>query len=163
MVPVNENVDLGHILQGLPLRMPDDYIFFLNSTVANFWFHNERAKEVIVEELENIEQGIVLDKPKLKELGIDKIGSEYGELLFALKEGGVFFPDFYRRRKPPKGMHCYAFSSYDKPPFIVYSPGVSYNSNKDVKARFIDVMPTILDLLDLPIPSTCEGRSLLKG
>lgn len=163
MVPVREHVDLLSLFKRLPVKTPEDYIVFLNSTVASFWFNNEKAEELVTEELGKIEQGMVLDKPKLKELGIDEIGSEYGDLLFALKEGSVFFPDFYRRRKPPKGMHGYAFAAYDKPPFIIYSPGISYSSSQDTNARFIDVMPTILDLLNLPIPSTCEGRSLLGG
>jgi len=162
MVPVKGHVDLISLLRGLPVRIPEEYIVFLNSTVANFWFGTNKVREMVTKELGNIEQGMVLDKPKLKELGIDGIGAEYGDLLFALKEGYVFFPDFYRRRKLPKGMHGYAFVTYDKPPFIIYSPGTSYESKQGVSARFIDVMPTILDLLDIPISSTCEGRSLLR-
>lgn len=163
MVPVTGHVDLISLFRRLPVRIPEDYIVFLNSTVANFWFGTNRVRKIVTKELGNIEQGMVLDKPKLEELGIDGIGAEYGDLLFALKEGHVFFPDFYRRREPPKGMHGYAFVTYDKPPFIIYSPGTSYELDQDVSARFIDVMPTILELLNLPIPPTCEGRSLLRG
>ncbi len=163
MVPVKGHVDLMNILKRLPVKIRQDYIVFLNSTVAGFWFKSQQAKDLIIEELGKIEPGMILDKSKLGQLEIDKIGSEYGDLLFALKEGHVFLPDFYRRRKPPKGMHGYAFTTYDKPPFIIYSPGASYNSAQNVNARFIDVMPTILDLLDLPVPSTCEGKNLLEG
>lgn len=163
MSPVKEHVDLMSSLRGLPLRVPEDYILFLNSTVASFWFGNDRAKEIISKELEKNNHGIVLNEPKLKELELDEIGSEYGELLFALGEGKVFFPDFYRRKRPPKGMHGYAYAAYDRPPFIIYSPGIAYSSGRDAKARFIDVMPTILDLLNLPVPSTCEGKSLLRS
>lgn len=162
MTPVKGQFDLMSLLKGLPVGIPEDYVFFLNSTVASFWFSNDKAKEIIVEELCKIEQGMVLDKPRLEELEIENISTEYGDLLFALKEGNVFFPDFYRKRKLPKGMHGYAFSTYDKPPFIIYSPGISYNLRQDVNARYIDVMPTMLDLLNLPIPATCEGKSLLK-
>jgi len=163
MVPVKGHVDLLSLLERLPVKMPRDYIAFLNSTVASFWFRTEGAKGIITGELRRVKQGMILGETELKALEIDRIGYEYGELLFALKEGNVFFPDFYRRRKPPKGMHGYAFSTYDKPPFIIYSPGISYDVSQNAKARFIDVMPTILDLLNLPIPSTCEGKSLLKG
>ncbi len=161
MNPVKGHVDLRGILNKLPLKVARDYIVFLNSTVASFWLNNDKAKEIIIEELEKIKPGIILDNQKLKELGIDKIGPEYGELLFALREGYVFFPDFYRRRTPPKGMHGYAFSTYDKPPFIICSPDTSYSLNQQSGAEFINVMPTILDLLNLPVPSSCEGKSLL--
>lgn len=163
MVPVKGHVDLLSLLERLPVKMPRDYIAFLNSTVASFWFRTEGAKGIITGELRRVKQGMILGETELKELEIDRIGHEYGELLFALKEGNVFFPDFYRRRKPPKGMHGYVFPTYDKPPFIIYSPGISYDVSQKANARFIDVMPTILDLLNLPIPSTCEGKSLLKG
>jgi len=162
MTPIKGHVDLLGLLKRLPVKIRQDYIVFLNSTVASFWFNNEKAKDIIVEELGKIEPGIILDNARLKELGVDKIGTEYGDLLFALKAGNVFFPDFYRKRKPPKGMHGYAFSTYDKPPFIIYSPDTSYRLQPAVKAELIDVMPTILDLLNLPAPSTCEGKSLLK-
>jgi len=163
MVPVREHVDLMNMLERLPIKIQHDYIVFLNSTVANFWFRNQKAKDLIIAELGKVEQGIILDKPNLKELGIDGIGPEYGDSIFALKEGSVFFPDFYRKRKLPKGMHGYAFAVYDKPPLIVYSPATTYTLRPVVKAEFIDIMPTLLDLLEIPIPSTCEGKSLLKS
>lgn len=163
MVPVKEHVDITSLLERLPVKMVEDYIMFLNSTVASFWFSNEKAKQIITEALGKVKTGVVLDETKLKELEIEKIGAEYGELLFTLKEGNVFFPDFYRRRKPPKGMHGYAFPTYDKPPFIIYTPGTSYKTGQNVNTRFIDVMPTVLDLLNLPATSTCVGKSLLKS
>ena len=162
MSPVRGHVDLMGLLGRLAGRVPQDYVFFLNSTVANFWFSTGAARKRVAEELGRIEPGIILDGAKLEKLGLSRIGAEYGELLFALKEGYVFFPDFFRRRQPPKGMHGYAFPSYDKPPFILYTPGVSYGSPPS-PARFIDVMPTILDLLRVPIPPSCQGRSLLPG
>lgn len=162
MTPVKSHIDLMSILERLPIKMGKDYILFLNSTVANFWFSSQKAKDLVMEELEKIEPGVILDKSKLKELEIDKVGSEYGESFFALNEGNVFFPDFYRRRRPPKGMHGYAFATYDKPPFVIYPSDISSISGQNADARFIDVMPTILDLLSLPVPSSCEGRSLLK-
>ncbi|MFC2067155.1 alkaline phosphatase family protein [Chloroflexota bacterium] len=163
MVPVERQINLMDALERLPIKMGEDYILFLNSTVANFWFKSQKGKSLIVEALGKIEPGAILDRAKLKELKIDKVGAEYGELFFALKEGNVFFPDFYRRRKPPKGMHGYAFSTYDNPPFVIYSPDISAKLNQGSEAEFIDVMPTILDLLNLPIPPSCEGKSLLKS
>lgn len=163
MVPVREHIDIVSLLKGLPVKMPGDYIMFLNSTVACFWFGNGRAREIISEALGRVAAGTVLNEANLKELEINKIGTEYGELLFALKEGKVFFPDFYRRRKSPKGMHGYAFLTYDRPLFIINSPVSPNKSTESIDARFIDVMPTVLDLLEVPVPESCEGRSLLQG
>lgn len=161
MTPITRQVNLPTRLARLPLEIRRDYILFLNSTVAGFWFKNAQAREFITKELGSIEQGVVLDKPALQALGIDEIGSEYGELLFALKEGTVFFPDFYRRRRPPRGMHGAAYSSYDRPPFIVYAPAASRTMEKGLAGELIDLVPTVLDLLGVPAPASCEGKSLL--
>ena len=163
MSPVTEHCNLMQVLGKLPLKMPKDYLVFLNSTVANFWFMSDAARKMVAAELSKVPHGQILSETQLKELDIDNVGSEYGELLFALNEGAVFFPDFYRRRTPPKGMHGYAYTTYSKLPFIIHSPGITYKSPPVTGSKFVDVMPTILDLLDIPIPITCEGKSMLEG
>lgn len=162
MGPVFNTINLFDVLNELPVNMPDDYVLLLNSTVASFWFKSKKAKEIIGNTLKNVGFGDILDKPKLKELGIDKIGYEYGELIFALKEGYVFFPDFYRKNIAPKGMHGYAYPTYDAPILLIYSPNPSVNIERREIIQYIDIMPTVLDLLGLPIPSTCEGKGLDK-
>ena len=162
MSPVFDNINLFDMLDKLPVKNPDDYIFFLHSTVACFWFKNNKAKTIINNALENVEFGSVLDRSKLEEVGIDKIGSEYGELIFALKRGYTFFPDFYRKKSAPKGMHGFAYQSYDTPILIIYSSNSSANFERRDVVQHVDIMPTVLDLLKLPIPSTCEGKSLIK-
>lgn len=162
MSPVFDTINLFNMLDKLSVKMPEDYLLFLHSTVACFWFKSEKAKKIISEILENVEFGNILDKPKLKELGIDKIGFEYGELIFALKEGYVFFPDFYRKNTVPKGMHGYAYPTYDTPILIIYLFNSLANIEKREIVQHVDIVPTVLDLLGLPIPSTCDGKSLIR-
>jgi predicted AlkP superfamily pyrophosphatase or phosphodiesterase len=161
MTPVNEYVDLTGILKKLPIKLGEDYMLFLNSTVACLWPSTSSTRTILIEELGKLKYGIVLDKTRLQELQMDEIGPEFGEILFALNEGVAFFPDFYRRRTPPRGMHGYAYSNYDRPVLIIHSPDNSYKTTNIAGARMVDVMPTILDLLSLPTPATSEGKSLL--
>ena len=161
MSPVKHYVNFFKFLDRLPYKIPDDYIFFLGSTVANFLFFDPKAKEKIVDLLSRANFGKVLTGPQLAELGIDKVGTEYGELIFALKEGCVFFPDFYRKSIPPKGMHGYSHSTYDSPILLIYASDLSTTYDTERIAQHIDIMPTILDVLDLPIPRTVDGKSLL--
>jgi hypothetical protein len=88
-------------------------------------------------------------KDKIK-LGINEIGMEYyGEEIFAAKEYYVFFPEFYHTRSPPKGMHGYAYNSYDMPICIMYGKASNNNMTKQI-ASFIDLPLIILSLLNLP-------------
>lgn len=162
MSPVVDTVDLQAMLGRLPIAVVDDYFVFLNSTVASFWFRNVHARKTVTDMLAQVELGQTLGHKDLEELGIDRIGSEYGELLFAVNEGVACFPDYYRKRVPPKGMHGYAYSSYDSPVMLVYPYTALGSFERRQAARHIDIMPTVLDLLNVPIPPTCEGRSVLK-
>ena len=158
---VSNHVNLTNILKKTSLNMSEDYIVFLDSTVARFWFFNNNAKNRIINEISQLTCGKILNKHELINFNIDNIGYEYGELFFALNEGYVFHPDFFRRHNPPKGMHGYAYPN-DKPVLIIKSPdkGVTYTTQSE--AQLTDILPTVLDLLEIPIPITCEGTSLLE-
>lgn len=162
MSPVNYTINLQKTLNQLPLEIGSDYLFFLDSTMARFWFFNERARKLISGTLNALDCGQILSKHELQKLCIDNISSEYGELFFALKTGYAMFPDFFRKHTPPKGMHGYAFPTQDAPIMIIYAPSdlISFKRKKIV--RYVDIMPTILELFNLPIPKTCEGVSLLN-
>ncbi len=162
MNPVSYNLNLLRILDRLPLKMGNDYLVFLDSTMARFWFFSERATKLIVKALLTLNCGKILEKDDLKKLGIDNVGREYGHLIFAMKEGHTVFPDFFRKFHPPKGMHGYAFPSYDAPILMIYNLGLGIEFKRKEVVRYVDIMPTILELFDLPIPKTCEGASLLS-
>lgn len=161
MSPVTHQINLLKALDKLPISLRKDFLVFLDSTMARFWFFNDRATKLIVEALSTLNCGQILEKGDLEKLGIDKVGMEYGQLIFALKEGYTIFPDFFRKHSPPKGMHGYAFPSYDAPILLVHIPSLGIVFKRKKVARYIDIMPTVLELLALPIPKTCEGVSLL--
>lgn len=158
MTEVKKTIDVMHELEELNLIMPNDYIMFLDSAMARFWFFNQKARIKIMDKLSDIQYGYILDNSNLEQLGIDKVGCCYGEEIFALEEGYTIFPDFFRRGSPPKGMHGYAFES-DNNILVISSPKIDLKRRK--KAYFVDLVPTVLDLMGLPIPHLCEGSSLL--
>ncbi len=154
MSPVKEYCDLTEMLKSLPLTAEKDYLFFLDSTMARFWFENKRSKELITEALSRSKQGRILASNDLCHFHIDKLGREQGELIFVLKDYFCIYPDFFRRHTKPKGMHGYAFPEHDKP--VLVSPNLTHPHSK---VQFVDIMPTVLKLLDITIPSSCEGQS----
>jgi len=160
MTPISHQADITGVLRNLPIDLGKDYLFFLDSTVARFWFFNEKAKKLVSERLSSLRCGKILDTSDMRMLGINEIGPEYGELFFAMKERYIVYPDFFRKHRPPMGMHGYAFSTFDTPILIAYTSNATIDFKRSNNVRFIDVMPSILELLGLPVPKTCEGASL---
>lgn len=160
MTPISNQVDIMGIMKDLPIDLGKDYLFFLDSTIARFWFFNEKTKKLVSDRLSSLSCGKILDASDMKMLGINEIGPEYGELFFAMNERWVIYPDFFRKHRPPMGMHGYAFSTFDTPILIAYSSNSKIVFNRRNNVRFIDVMPSILDLIGLQVPKTCEGASL---
>ena len=161
MSPVNSRINLLKTLDQLPLALGNDYLVFLDSTMARFWFFNEKAEDLISGALNALACGRILREHDLEKLCIDKVGREYGELIFALEDGFAMFPDFFRKHEPPRGMHGYAFPTHDAPILMIRAPNISVGLKRKEAVRFIDVMPTILKIFNLEIPTTCEGVSLL--
>jgi len=159
MTPVFNTIDLIHFLEKNGFKYGKQYIAFIGATYASFWFRNEEYKNIIKEKLNMLGVGKFLTPSDKIKLGIDGVSEKYGEEIFAIREHYVFFPEFYHRRVAPRGMHGYAFSRYDMPIFLMYGD-ISVTRRKD-KIDFIDIMPTILRLLDLPVPSHIKGRPLL--
>jgi predicted AlkP superfamily pyrophosphatase or phosphodiesterase len=159
MVPVFSTHDLLGFLEGKGHKFGRDYMAFVGATYTSFWFNNQEIKQAIKEDLHTLEFGRLLTFDDKVKLGLNSIGTEYGEAIFVNNDHSVSFPEFYHRRKPPAGMHGYAFSKYDSPIFLLHSDleGARNIGNID----FVDIMPTILRLFNLPLPSYVEGRSIL--
>lgn len=154
MVEVHKIVDLWKDLMKLDIKPIEDYMFFLNSPMARFWFKNESAKKEIINFLESLDYGHIItrDELRLLELPAD---DKYGELIFWLKEGFHICPDFYHSSKL-KGMHGYIDKVY-KTPFIISHKNFNVNLKN---GKLKDIAPTLLDLLGIS-QEVMEGESLL--
>jgi predicted AlkP superfamily pyrophosphatase or phosphodiesterase len=157
MVPVKGYVDILSMLTKLPLKICKDYILFVDSTIVRFWFKNQNTKQRIQIFLSEIKQGKVLESSTLRSLHVP-YSIEYGDLVFALDEGYVFYPDFFRSHQKVRGMHSYYAVTYDNPVLLFYPSDILRKGASLV--RHIDIMPTVLSLLGIDIPDTVEGISL---
>jgi predicted AlkP superfamily pyrophosphatase or phosphodiesterase len=159
MVPVSCYVNLLKLLRKIPLMIRKDYLFFLDSTMARFWFSSQSAYNIIESVLSDLKYGFLLSDEDLRRANLPVNKEEYGMLIFALKERTVINPDFFHKNTLVKGMHSYFNSKYDNPIFAFFP--INYNIKKNT-LRFIDIMPTALKLLDVPIPETCEGEPVIR-
>jgi Type I phosphodiesterase / nucleotide pyrophosphatase len=108
MTLVHSNYDLVSRIDKLGFTMPEQYLSVYDSTMARFWFFDNRARQAILEELESTTCGRILKDDELEEVGILFPDRRYGELIFLLDPGWLLTQsDFNGPRWNPVGMHGY--------------------------------------------------------
>ena len=106
MANCDEFLDLRRQIEALPLQMAEDYAVVYDSTMARFWFFNDRARQLLVEALQRVPQGRIVPDSELKQLGTLFADHYFGELVFLVKEGVLIVPSHMGER-PIRGMHGY--------------------------------------------------------
>jgi len=104
MAPTRRTIDIEAILGPLELVAPRDYLYLLDSTMARFWFHSDRARSLVTEALARNAPGHWLGEIELVSLRAAFGDRRYGEAIFLLPEGCVIAPS-HMGRKAPQGMH----------------------------------------------------------
>ena len=162
MVKISNTVNIESKLLKSGLKVPEDYVYFLDSTQARFWFKNDTAKQKIIDILKEFEEfGEILDIEDYARLHIRYTHNKFGDLYFVIKEGAIIYPNFFQRTGITQGMHGYLPEVEDNwGAFIVF--GTRHQKNVEKPVEMVDIFPTILNLLHLPIPSSCEGESIFK-
>lgn len=108
MAPVTDRFDLVKEINALELNMPDDYLAVYDSTMARFWFFTDNARMRVNQCLEKQTCGRVLSDDEQRELGIYFLDRRYGEAIFLLNSGWMFYrSDFHSGNWLPTGMHGY--------------------------------------------------------
>jgi predicted AlkP superfamily pyrophosphatase or phosphodiesterase len=106
MANCDECLDLKARVEGLPLRVPDDFAVVYDSTMARFWFKHDHARLLITNLLRDIPQGRIVPDEELKALGALFPDREFGELIYLVKEGVLIVPSHMGER-PIRAMHGY--------------------------------------------------------
>lgn len=99
-------LDLQREIKALPLRIPADYAVVYDSTMARFWFFNQRAREMVADCLKKIPEGRIVPDEELAELGTLFPDRHFGELIFLAREGVLIVPSHMGARSI-HGMHGY--------------------------------------------------------
>lgn len=99
-------LDLRARIDALGLRMGLDYAVVYDSTMARFWFFEDKARRLITESLEGVSEGRILSDPELEELGTLFPDRHFGERIFLVDEGVLIVPSHMGDR-PIRAMHGY--------------------------------------------------------
>jgi hypothetical protein len=99
-------LDLKAKIDGLPVEMERDYAVVYDSTMARFWFFNERARDLVTRALNAVPQGRIVPDSELESLKALFEDRYFGELIFLVKEGTLIVPSHMGER-PIRAMHGY--------------------------------------------------------
>ena len=99
-------VDLQAWVGELELKVGVDYVVVYDSTMARFWFFNEKARDDVTACLGQVPQGRILPDAELKRLGALFPDRYFGELIFLMDEGVLIVPSHMGER-PIRAMHGY--------------------------------------------------------
>jgi hypothetical protein len=161
MTPVTRRVDVLGAVSGTGLRQPGDYLAFVDSTCARFWFETavaERAIRQTLEELDGIQGLEAQDRLRLR---LPSRRGVVGDLLALADSGTLLSPSYYHSESAvKKGMHGYVPSGPFAHAFaLLVGPGVGQMRRDDL--REVDYAPTLLDIWGLPSLRGIDGRSML--
>lgn len=104
MIRTTGTFDLMGLIGGLGSVVGKDYQVFYDSTMARFWFSNDRARTEIVSALSTLDCGAVLTDDDLRDEGILFDDRRFGELVFLMNPGVLIVPS-YMGAEAPRGMH----------------------------------------------------------
>jgi hypothetical protein len=108
MTPVQNHYDLLGKLEPLGLKMPQDYLAVFDSTMARFWFFNDRARNSVNEAFSDLPCGRWLTDEELRHAGVFFEDRRFGEQIYLLNPGWLLSrSDFNGATWKPTGMHGY--------------------------------------------------------
>lgn len=117
MAEVKSAANFLEIFKEIPFKPGKDYLFFLDSIMARFWFFNPGVSKIIKEKLEGLNIGHFLDSREKVEFGYDFSDNRFGEEFFILDQGKIILPNYFQK-KAPKAMHGYLPQGEQKGVFL---------------------------------------------
>ena len=128
-----------------------DFVYFVGSTIARFWFKNDEAKNKVTKMCKKIKNAkIILEK----DFNLPKVA----DFILLADTGIVFWPNFFLRKEHFKAMH--GWNPKEKENKTIYILKSKKTKIKRKDARMIDMLPTILKTMELP-EINCDGKAVI--
>jgi hypothetical protein len=134
-------LDLMSELNKGRLKLGEDYLCFIDATIALFWPNNEVVKEKILEILSKIKVGQVIDQSLEKMYHLRFKDKRYGEIIYVLNPGTTFLPNFFSPLNAMKGLHGYLPMDNVQKGFLVSNQKFSpvYSHVKDIRNLLLNI------------------------
>ena len=166
-------ININDLLQKLDLSQKE-YKYFIEVSIARFWFHTERARIKITEMLKGLDNTSYFSYLDLHKYNLSFTDSKYGEAFLMTYPGYIFFPnDFYHplanlylglidpkqrsRLFNPRHRGDHALlPQFDSAKGFMILLDKNYKTTKQ-EISPIDIAPSLLDLLGYDKPSSMKG------
>ena len=134
MANVSGSVDLIAKIEATGLKFGTDYVAMYDSTMARFWFMNEKSKDAIQSVLQGVKEGYIVSYEELEKMHVFFDDHRFGDTIFLMNAGILIVPSFMGLTSIP-GMHGYHPHDKDSYSFILgASPlGEDINSITDIR------------------------------
>ncbi len=134
-------------------KLGRDYVVFMDSTFARFWFPDPEARSAILDAIKD-SPGRLLTAEDRAKYGVDFANPEtYGEEVLVADEGVVFHPSYFsppflgQRDYPEKAMHGYLPDAPSADGVFFYS-GTRWRSEPPTPFPVTDIFDAVLAVLD---------------
>jgi predicted AlkP superfamily pyrophosphatase or phosphodiesterase len=154
---VTNSVDIIETVRKTGLKEGKDFIVFLDSTMARFW-GNSSALNKIHMILSDMKVGRFFTKSDLDEYNLPT-STNYGNLIYVVNPGILISPNYYQGYSKVKSMHGYDPNIPEQKTIFMLSSSGYFSKLEEL--NLVDILPTILKLLEIPKPESCVGKSLL--
>lgn len=133
-----------------------EFLNLIEANYARFWFRNDEEREIVEHILSTIEGGFVLTEEHYQRYHLEMPDNRFGDLIFYLDAPAVFSKTIWGFSRTQNSMHGYL-------PEYPDSDGVFLSNRRLTEAshvELVDILPTLLASLDLPVPDYVDGRVL---
>lgn len=132
------------------------WIHLIESNYARFWFRSDDERAVAERILSTIEQGSVLTQQDYRRYHLEMPDNRYGDLVFHLEPPYLFTKTIWGFNRGQRSMHGYRPDYPDSDGIFLSQRRLLGGSHVEL----VDVLPTLLDSLGLPVPDYVDGRVL---
>jgi hypothetical protein len=156
-IPSPERIDIHDVFRRNGSKL-SRFIHLVESNYARFWFRNDQERETIEKILAKIPEGFILRDEHYERYHLKMPDNRYGDLVFYLDAPYLFSKTIWGFSRGQKSMHGYL-------PDHPASDGVFLSSRPvadGTHVELVDVLPTLLDSLGLPVPDYVDGKVLWK-
>jgi len=154
---ITKNVNILRTIRKTGLKEGKDFTVFLDSTMARFW-GDSSVLEKIQMFFSDIKDGRFLTQSDLDKYNLPT-STNYGNLIYVVNPGVLISPNYYQGYSKVRSMHGYDPDIPEQKTIFMMSN--SGNFSKLEELNLVDILPTILKLLEIPRPESCVGKSLL--
>lgn len=158
-IDIDERIDIYKTFSLYKEKL-DDFQHVIDGNFARFWFKNASQenvlRKILSEELKN--SGDILEVDDQKTFRVYPGDNRFGDLIFALRPGKIFSKTIWGWSRKMKSMHGYNPNFPQSDGVIISNLPLQHHR----KLNLIDITPSILTRLGVPLMDYMEGKSFWR-